>query len=227
MVIFILLATVLVIVGVALVVVPLVRPLRSQLPPARWTAFAVCALLAAGSAGLYVKLSNWHWSQSPGVDSPESMVERLIHQLNRQPDNLDGWLMLGRSYVVLQEYPLAVRAFQRADEVAHGSSAPALVGEAEAMIMIRESSLDGRAGALIERALTLDPNSPKALFFGAAAALRRGNLVLARTRFSKLLAMNPPANVQVVLKHEIAGINSKLAANATPKAAKIQKPAGR
>ncbi len=224
MVTFIFFATMLVLVGAALIVVPLVRPLRSQLPAARWTAIAVSALLAVVSAGLYLKLSNWSWSKSPGVDSPESMVERLIHRLNRHPDNVDGWLMLGHSYVVLQEYPLAVRAYTRANEVAGGRSAPALVGEAEAMILIRDSSLDGPAGKLIEEALAIDPNSPKALFFGAAAALRRGDLILARTRFSTLLAMNPPANVKVVLKQEIAGIDSKLAENAAPSVSKKHDP---
>lgn len=224
MVTFIFLATMLVLVGAALIVVPLVRPLRSKVPAARWTAIAVSALLVVASAGLYLTLSNWSWSKSPGVDSPESMVERLIHQLNRHPDNVDGWLMLGRSYVVLQEYPLAVRAYTRANEVAGGRSAPALVGEAEAMILIRDSALDGSAGKLIEQALAIDPNSPKALFFGAAAALRRGDLTLARARFSKLLSMNPPANVKVVLKQEIAGIDSKLAANAPASATKTHDP---
>lgn len=220
MIVFIVLATLLVLVGAALVVIPLVRPMRSQLPAAHWAAVGACVLLAAGSAGLYVKLSNWSWRASPGVDSPESMVERLIHQLNDHPDNLDGWLMLGRSYVVLQEYPLAVRAYARANEVADGRSAPALVGEAEAMILIRDTSLDGAAGQLIEQALAIDPDSPKALFFGAASALRHGDLTLARSRFAKLLAQNPPANVQVVLKQEISGIDSKLAGNVRPNASK-------
>lgn len=213
MVLFILLATMLVVVGAALIAIPLVRPLRSQRPPARWTALGACALLALGSAVLYVALSNYPWSRFPGAASPQSPVERLVHHLDAHPDDLDGWLKLGRSYVIIQEYPLAVRAFARADAVAHGRNAPALVGEAEAMILIHDTSLDGRAGRLIERALVLSPDSPKALFFGAAAAMRRGDLTLARARFSKLLAMNPPADVKTVLKREIAGIDSKLASN--------------
>ena len=34
--------------------------------------------------------------------------------------------MLGRSYVVLQEYPLALRAFERADRLSGGKNAEAL-----------------------------------------------------------------------------------------------------
>lgn len=220
MILFIILATMLVVVGVALIVIPLVRPLRSQRPPARWAALGACAVLAVGSAVLYVSLSNWSWQRFPGVASPESPVVKLIDHLDAQPKDLDDWLKLGRSYEILQEYPMAVRAFARADAVAHGRSAPALIGEAESMILIHDTSLNAQAGKLIERALVLAPNSPRALFFGAAAAMRRGDLTLARSRFSKLLAMNPPADVKTVLKREIAGIDSKIAANVPGNSAK-------
>ena len=79
---------------------------------APWTAIAAAAVLVIGSAALYPAWSNWSWRKSPGVASPEGMVERLVHQLNDHPDDVDGWLMLGRSYVALQEYPLAVRAYR-------------------------------------------------------------------------------------------------------------------
>lgn len=210
MILFIVLATLLTAIAAGVIVIPLIRPLRTQLAPAPWTAIFTCLLLAAGSTGLYMKFSNWSWRLNPGIDSPQSPIETLIGRLDAHPKNLDDWLKLGKSYVVLQEYPLAVRAFGHASRVADGHSAPALIGEAEAMILIHDSSLDGEAGRLIERALVIAPNSPKALFFGAAEAMRRGDLVLARARFRKLLAMGPPQNVQIVLKREIAAIDAKM-----------------
>jgi cytochrome c-type biogenesis protein CcmH len=161
---------------------------------------------------LYATWSNWSWSKSPGVESPQGMVEKLVHQLNAQPDDVPGWLMLGRSYVALQEYQLAVRAYERADRVSGGRSAEALVGEAEALTLMDDTQLNGEAGRLIERALAIAPTSPQALFFGAAAALRRGELPLARTRFTKLLALNPPDRIKAILEQEISGIDRKLAA---------------
>ena len=59
--------------------------------------------------------------------------------------------MLGRSYLVLQEYPLALRAYERADRLSGGRNVEALIGEAEALALSDESELDGRAGRLIER----------------------------------------------------------------------------
>ena len=225
MIVFILFATMLLVIAAGLVVIPLIRPLRTQRPPAHWAALFSCVVLAGGSAAMYVKFSNWSWQANPGVASPESPVEQLIHHLDEHPKDLADWLKLGKSYVVLQEYPLAVRAFQHAARLAGGRSAPALIGEAEAMILIRDSSLNGKAGELIEQALVIDPNSPKALFFGAAEAMRRGDLVLARSRFGKLLAMHPPADVQVVLKREIAAIDAKMEAKKPTTSAKAVKPA--
>jgi cytochrome c-type biogenesis protein CcmH len=211
MIVFIILAVVLAATCVALIAVPLLKPVPSRTATAPWTAIAAAGVLAIGSAGLYLTWSNWSWRQFPGVESPVGMVERLVHRLNDHPDDLAGWLLLGRSYVKLEEYPLAVRAFDRANQVAGGRSAEALVGEADALILIDDSELTGQAGRLIERALAIDPTSPQALFFGAAAALRRGDLPLARTRFTGLLALNPPADVKAILQQEISGIDRQLA----------------
>jgi cytochrome c-type biogenesis protein CcmH len=216
---FIVLATVLAVICVAVIAVPLLKPVPSNVPGAPWAAAAAAGVLVLGSVGLYMTWSNWSWRQSPGVASPEGMVERLVHRLNDHPDDLSGWLMLGRSYVALQEYPLAVRAYQRADRTAGGRSADALVGEAEALTLSDDSQIGGEAGRLIERALTIDPASPQALFFGAAAALRRGELPLARARFTKLLSLNPPQRIRTILEQEISGIDRQQRAQDSGRAA--------
>ena len=213
MIAFIILAAVLAAACVTIIAVPLLKGMPSGTPRAPFTAVAATWVLAAGSVGFYATWSNWSWHKSPGVASPEGMVEKLVHRLNDHPEDLDGWLMLGRSYVALQEYPLAVRAYERADQAAAGHSSDALIGEADALMQIDDTQVTGQAGALIERALAIDPSSPKALFFGAAVALRRGDLPLARARFSKLLGMNPPDDVKAILEQEISGIDSKLAAD--------------
>jgi cytochrome c-type biogenesis protein CcmH len=220
MTLFIVLAAALAAICAAVIAVPLLKRSSASAKSAPWSALAATAVLIGGSTALYLTWSNWSWRQSPGVASPEGMVERLVHELNDHPDNLAGWLMLGRSYTQLQEYPLAMRAYERADRISGGTSADALVGEAQALTMMDDTALEGEAGRLIERALVIDPNSPQALFFGAAAALRRGELPLARARFTKLLGLNPPANVQTILEQEISAIDRKLAGSADPAAKK-------
>ena len=212
MVTFVLLAAVLTVVGVTLVAVPLLKRGPEGIAPAPWAALGATGLIVVGSAVLYAAWSNWAWHNTNATDDPQTMVARLARKLEKDPQDLPGWVMLGRSYTVLQQYPLAVRAFERADRLAGGKNAEALIGEAEALALTDEHELDGRAGRLVEQALALDPNSGKALFFGAAAAMRRGELPLARARFAKLLAMDPPANVKPLLQQQIAAIDQQLAA---------------
>ena len=220
---FVVLAAALTAAGVLAVVIPLLRSFGA-VAPAPWAALGAAGVLVMGSVLLYVTWSNWSWHAAPAADSPQTMVARLARQLESDPKDLEGWLMLGRSYVVLQEYPLALRAFERADRLSGGKNVEALIGEAEALALQDPAELDGRAGRLIERALALDPNSGKALFFGATIAARRGDLPLARERYAKVLAMNPPDNVRMLLEQQIRAIDDKLAAG--PASAAPQPAAG-
>src|SRR5215472_12738988 len=219
---FVLLSAALTMLAVAAVVIPLVRRGSSATMPAPWAALGAGALLLVGSAALYVSWSNWPWPAAAAADSPQEMVGPLARRMEREPDDLPGWLQLGNSYIALQEYHLALRAFAKADELSGGKNAEALTGEAEALALTDESELDGRAGRLIEQALALEPDSGKALFFGAAVAARRGELPLARERFVKLLSLNPPPAIRPMIEQQIAAIDEKLSATPTSAAATQQ-----
>jgi cytochrome c-type biogenesis protein CcmH len=209
---FILLAALALVVGVGAVTIPLlVRRDDSAPPPAPLAAGIAALVLVAGSVAIYATKSNW-WSHPVAADSPQTMVARLARRLEREPDDLQGWLTLGRSYAVLEQYGLAVRAYQHADRLASGRNAEALVGEAEALLLEDENQLDGRAGRLLEQALVLAPGNGKALFYGGAAALHRGDFKLGRERFAQLLAADPPDNVKSVLRQQIAAIDQRIAA---------------
>src|SRR5215469_3705860 len=219
---FVLLAAALTAAGIALIAIPLLRKPPQAPAPAPWTALAAAGVLAVGAAALYATWSNWSWRAPPPASSPETMVAQLARKLEANPDNLDGWLMLGRSYIALQEYPLAYRAYVRADRLAAGKSAEALLGEAQALAMSDPAELDGRAARLIEQALVVAPDSGKALFFGALVAVRHGDLPLARQRYAKVLALDPPDAVRKFLEQQIEAIDQQ--AQAGPAAAAVSPP---
>jgi len=108
---FVLLAGALTLGAALLVVWPLLRRGGSTVP-APWAAGAAGVLLVAGAGGFYVASSDFSWS-APDADSPQAMVARLARRLERDPDDLEGWLRLGRSQLVLQQYPLALRAYRK------------------------------------------------------------------------------------------------------------------
>ena len=205
----------------ALLAVPLLSP-RPVAPRSPWTALAVLVVLLGGAGGLYATFSNWHWSgaeAAAAAGSPETMVGTLARRLAKNPDDLNGWLLLGRSYSVLAEQqpsmaPLAVRAYDHANQLAKGENVDALLGLAEALVSQDAALLAGRAGDLVEKALVLAPQSPKALFYGAAAAIQRKQLPLARQRFVALLAENPPENVRPIIQQQINAIDQAAGAAA-------------
>ena len=125
---FVLVAIALTLAMIALVVYPLV--FRKGDAPAAGKSAMVFAILCAGAAGLlYPVWSQWNWS-TPGAapDSPAAMVGRLARRLEKDPNNLEGWLLLGRSYAVIEQYPSSARAYQRANQLANGKNVDALTG---------------------------------------------------------------------------------------------------
>jgi cytochrome c-type biogenesis protein CcmH len=190
--------------------------------PARAAAAVAVVVLLGGGAALYGTWSNWNWPAAvPGAapGTPAEMTASLARRLEREPNDLEGWLMLGRSFAALGQFPLAVRAYERANRLAPNGNADALTGWAEALTLENEAELTGRAGRLFEQALAIDPESQRALFFGAVAAERRGEYPLALERFRKLLALDPPANVQPVLEEQVAALEAQIAGRPSPAAA--------
>ena len=194
-----------------LVIAPLLYPLlkRSGATRSAVVAGVIVALgITGGATLLYPLWSNWKWSvPEPAADSPAAMIGRLARRLEKQPEDLQGWLLLGRSYAVIEQFPLAARAYQRADNLAKGKNADALMGLGDALINGEQSDFSGRAGRLFEQALALDPNSVKALFYSAIAAMERSEFPLARSRFARLLEGSPPPEVRRVIEEQIRALD--------------------
>lgn len=215
---FIAIAGLLTLAALVALLYPLLR--RREGSPEAWRSGGLAAVvIALGAATLYPLWSTFDWKESaPAADSPQAMVGRLARRLEKQPDDLEGWLRLGRSYLVLEQFPLAVRAYERANTLSKEQSPEAAMGLAEALVNAGRSDLGGRAGELFEQAMALDPNSTKALFYSAMAASERNEIPLAKQRFERLLEEgNPPADVADMIRQHVQALDSmsKMAATAT------------
>lgn len=104
----------------------------------------------------------------------ETMVARLSDRLRENPDDAEGWFMLGRSYMVLNRYDDAAEAFGRLREMV-GDVPDVLVGEATALAMARDGALRGEPAQLVQRALEQQPDHAQALWIAATAAYQAGD----------------------------------------------------
>ncbi|MBU3698179.1 c-type cytochrome biogenesis protein CcmI [Dechloromonas sp.] len=104
----------------------------------------------------------------------DGMVQKLAERMQANPDDMQGWLMLARSYKALGRYDDAVQAYGRAEKVID-ESPDLLASYAEVMAMANGKGLQGKPVKLIEKALKLDPKHGHSLFLAGAAAMEAGD----------------------------------------------------
>ncbi len=121
----------------------------------------------------------------------ESMVTKLAARLQKNPTDAEGWVMLGRSYMVLRRFPDATKAFEHASTLLP-NDAQVLAEYAESEMMLDPKQLNPKAVALTDRALKIDPNNPKALTLGGAMAFEQRNFARVVALWSNLLSQLPP-----------------------------------
>ncbi len=120
----------------------------------------------------------------------EAMVARLAARMRENPDDADGWKLLGRSYAVLGRYGEAVDAYAKAAQRAP-RDAQLLADFADALAMSRGARLVGEPEKLVLRALEIDPNNLKALALAGTAAFERKDYAIAARFWRRMLPLVP------------------------------------
>lgn len=185
-----------------------------------WAAITVAAAVPLVAAGLYLVLGSPAALQREAQIGPaeiEAMVERLARRLDERPDDLEGWVMLGRSYNVLRRYAAAAAAYQRAESIVLGD-ARLLAEYAESLALAHEGNLQGKPAQLVGRALELDPDYPPALLLAGAVAFQRAEYNGAVRYWGRARAkLQPESELARSLDDNIARAR-ELAAGAKPAA---------
>ena len=122
--------------------------------------------------------------------SLEQVVAQLANKLQSRPDDVAGWVLLGRAYMTLDRYQFAADAFRRARQLA--PDRPDVAGAfAEARIAAGDGQIDDEARAALRNVLELDPTSPQARFLLALDRAQQGDLRAAAQGWADLLALSP------------------------------------
>ncbi|WP_417518640.1 c-type cytochrome biogenesis protein CcmI [Minwuia sp.] len=112
-----------------------------------------------------------------GLASVGNMVASLEERLAAEPDDFDGWMLLGRSYGVMDRYGDAAEAYSKAAALPEGQNDPSPhMQKGEALIFASGGVVTEPAVAAFERTLEIDPGHPGARYYIALARGQAGDL---------------------------------------------------
>lgn len=201
---------------------------RTATTGARWGGVAVAVSVPLVALGLYGYYGGGREAisydrpvaseQSAGqnahadLGSMEEMVARLEQRLQTNPDDVQGWVMLGRTRMVLGDYVRARDAYARAYELV-GDRAGLLADYAETVILANGGEFNDTAQQLINKELELSPTSQKGLWLAGFGAYRAGDQLEAVRLWGTLLEAHPADNqVTTRVRDLIAQIEAQLPA---------------
>lgn len=137
------------------------------------------------------------------------MVDGLAARLQQNPDDVDGWLMLARSYVTLGDLASARLALANATEYGPDRIDAQL---AYARLMLEGQPIDApvppEAIEAFNRVILQDPTHPDALWFLGLAAAQQRDFATARERWTQLLdRLDPESEAYVDVQSYIAALS--------------------
>ena len=130
-------------------------------------------------------------NESPaGHDNFSSVLENLIARLKDNPNDIEGWIMLGRTYAIMERYTEASNTYEKLVELVPDN--PQILSDyADVLAMKNQGSLAGKPTELIHAALRIDPQYPKALALAGTAEFEQKKFAQAAEHWEKLLAVIP------------------------------------
>jgi cytochrome c-type biogenesis protein CcmH len=166
-------------------------------PGGRRLALILIAVVPLFAAALYLAVGN-PAALAPGSDPHAfdsqqltALVERLAARMRENPDDAEGWRMLGRSYAALGRFPESLDAYAKAVE-RKPRDADLLADMADVLATTRSERLQGEPEKLVLRALEIDPQNLKALALAGTAAFDRKDFNTAARYWERMLALVPP-----------------------------------
>jgi len=233
---FILICAVMLVAAIAYLAVPLVRSVPSPAkgaPAAPRSTVVLVALVVAlplAAAALYSRISNFPWN-NPAAAAPmpaghgegaagdmNQVTAQLEARLATNPGDVEGWQMLGRTYLVTGDAVKAAAAYQKAIDLTGGNDPALKLDLAEALILTEDPAVQDQAKQIVDAAIAADATDGKALWYSGVMAIRAGDKETAKARWSKLLELNPPDDIRQIVVAQLAelGVEAPAMAAASP-----------
>jgi len=139
--------------------------------------FAILVFIPIASISLYLTLGNpdallkttpspivaKNTAHKKQINSVDTLLSGLVNRLKKHPDDLSGWLLLGKSYSYLGRPNLAVDAYEKAYKLS-GDTPKVILQYASALLANNKNKFNDNSKALVLKALELFPNNGDALW---------------------------------------------------------------
>lgn len=133
-------------------------------------------------------------ASGPMERSPDQIaanVDKLAKKLESDPNDVQGWTMLARSYSSMERFNEAANAYAKVTAL-KPQDADLWAEYAFASAMASGRSLEGKPTELINRALQADPENAKALQLAGSAAFQAKDYKKAIDYWQRVLKKVPP-----------------------------------
>lgn len=154
--------------------------------------------------GLYQNLSTFETESetqerliATQTQSMEAAMQSLRQSLQDNPQDLDGWKMLGQSYTTLEQYEQAKDVYLTALQHFNNSDPDLLVLAAEASAFANEELFTDYELNLLARALSIKPQHERALWYAGYASFLNQKYADSVTHWTKLLRLVPDSRPEV------------------------------
>ncbi len=130
----------------------------------------------------------------------EEMIATLTQRLEANPDDAEGWAMLGRSYYFVQQYGASAQSYANAITKQQVENPDLYADYADAQALANNRSLQGKPMESVIRAIQLDPNHTKSLWLAGTGAYQAKDWAEAKRYWEHLLSLMPQGseNAQMI-----------------------------
>jgi cytochrome c-type biogenesis protein CcmH len=178
---------------------PILRVRNDDIRARLLLAGAIVALVLGIGGGAYLELGRPALAvrtlDGRNTTDLNALVALLSQKVRAQPDDVRGWVMLGRLYLTVNDPGDAAKAFGQGIEVmrAKGLAVPLLYSAyGEALVQESQGAVSPEAEAAFNAALKIDPKDMASRYFLGMAYATRGDAAKAIPLWQGLLADAPP-----------------------------------
>ncbi len=148
--------------------------------------------------------------QQEQIQKMDDLLARLAQKMTENPNNVEGWFLLGRSYHSLARYQDSADALEKAYQLSP-KNVDIMIMLADSLMMLNQPEKIKQTENLIKKALEVDPNHPQALWLSAVVAENNGQFQQAINYYQRLLPLAEKESPQdaITIKRQLSALQQK------------------